>query len=147
MAIPLFSFNVPKWFSIRCRPLQVSLSKVAGNFRLDSGGMTGMMSRSGRSFRNQSASKALSAGRCPAERVRISASVLRRSCACPGTVQKSTGLPSASVSASILVVMPPRERPMAWQRVPLLRPDPSGGPSQSSRQSWRIPGRHPRPTL
>ena len=32
----------------------------------------------------------------------------------PGMRRKRTRLPSASVSASILVVMPPLERPMAW---------------------------------
>jgi hypothetical protein len=33
---------------------------------------------------------------------------------CPGRSTKRTRLPSASVSARILVVMPPFERPIAW---------------------------------
>jgi hypothetical protein len=33
---------------------------------------------------------------------------------CPGSRTKRTRLPSASVSARILVLMPPLERPMAW---------------------------------
>ena len=33
---------------------------------------------------------------------------------CPGSSTKRTRLPSASVRARILVVMPPLERPMAW---------------------------------
>ena len=43
--------------------------------------MTGTMPRSSRSFRNQSASKALSASKCPAHRSRTNVSVSRRSCA------------------------------------------------------------------
>ena len=38
----------------------------------------------------------------------------RRSCACPGNRRKSTRVPNVSVSATIFVVMPPRERPVAW---------------------------------
>src|SRR4051795_5934464 len=38
---------------------------------------------------------------------------------CPGRSTKRTRLPSASVSATILVVRPPLERPMAWRKVPL----------------------------
>src|SRR5438093_10899968 len=37
----------------------------------------------------------------------------------PGSSTKRTRLPSASVSARILVVIPPFERPMAWFCVPL----------------------------
>jgi hypothetical protein len=40
----------------------------------------------------------------------------------PGRRTKRTRLPNASVSARILVVMPPLERPMAWLLDPLLRP-------------------------
>ena len=46
---------------------------------------------------------------------------------CPGRSTKRTRLPSASVRAKILVVMPPFERPMAWLWVPLLRPVRGGG--------------------
>src|SRR3954467_12011762 len=37
---------------------------------------------------------------------------------CPGRSTKRTRLPSASVSATILVVRPPLDRPMAWREVP-----------------------------
>ena len=47
---------------------------------------------------------------------------------CPGRSTKRTRLPSASVRARILVVMPPFERPIAWFWVPLLRPVRGGGP-------------------
>jgi hypothetical protein len=47
---------------------------------------------------------------------------------CPGSSSKRTRLPSASVRARILVVMPPFERPIAWLWVPLLRPVRGGGP-------------------
>src|SRR3954470_2189399 len=47
---------------------------------------------------------------------------------CPGKSTKRTRLPSASVSARILVVRPPLERPMAWRKVPLLRPVRDDGP-------------------
>src|SRR5271156_1836959 len=46
---------------------------------------------------------------------------------CPGRSTKRTRLPSASVRARILVVMPPFERPIAWLWVPLLRPVRGGG--------------------
>ena len=46
----------------------------------------------------------------------------------PGSRTKRTRLPSASVNARILVVMPPLERPIAWLWVPLLRPVRGGGP-------------------
>ena len=115
IAIPVFSFSLPKYFLIEYCHLQVSLSNSAGTFRFDFGGMTGMMSRSIKSVRSQSASNALSASRCPAAKPRISVFVPRKSWACPGSRRKSTRFPRASVRASIFVVMPPRERPMAWQ--------------------------------
>ncbi len=46
----------------------------------------------------------------------------------PGSSTKRTRLPSASVSARILVVMPPFEPPMAWLCVPLLRLGRGGEP-------------------
>ncbi len=42
------------------------------------------------------------------------------------------GRQSRSVSAWILVVRPPRERPIAWLLSPLFRPRPSGAPSTST---------------
>src|SRR5246500_3141015 len=47
---------------------------------------------------------------------------------CPGSSTKRTRLPSASVRARILVVIPPFERPIDWFCVPLLRPVRGGGP-------------------
>lgn len=43
----------------------------------------------------------------------------------PGLNRKSRGRPSASVSAWILVVRPPRERPMACSNAPLFHRPPS----------------------
>ena len=45
-----------------------------------------------------------------------------------GGSRKSVRLPTASAKAMILVVIPPRERPMAWLCVPLLRPVRGGEP-------------------
>ena len=70
-------------------------------------GMTRMMSQSIRALRSQSASMAMSARRCPADRPLISVSVSRRLWTCPGISQKSTRFQTASVRASIFVVMPP----------------------------------------
>ena len=44
-----------------------------------------------------------------------------------GCDQQDVGRPISSVSAWILVVCPPRERPMALLKAPLLRRLPSGG--------------------
>src|SRR6516165_12094824 len=43
-----------------------------------------------------------------------SASAPAKSCACPGVSRKRRGLPSASTSAWILLLRPPRLRPSAW---------------------------------
>ena len=42
-------------------------------------------------------------------------------------IRKATGRPRSSVSAWILLVRPPRERPIACSKSPLLRPPPSDG--------------------
>ena len=60
-----------------------------------------------------SASKALSPSTAPGSTDSSSGSAQVRSCACPGVSITSTGLPSASTRAWILVVSPPRERPIA----------------------------------
>ena len=39
----------------------------------------------------------------------------------PGVIRKASGRPISSVSAWILVVCPPRERPIALLKAPLLR--------------------------
>jgi hypothetical protein len=61
-----------------------------------------------------SESKALSAVSAPNSSFAISGGTPTVSNRCPGSSTKRTRLPSASVSARILVVMPPLERPMAW---------------------------------
>lgn len=74
------------------------------------------------------ASNARSARNWPQVSPSIRAAVPRRSWAWPGSKQKSLRLPGASARAMILVVIPPRERPMAWLSAPLLRPVRGGGP-------------------
>jgi hypothetical protein len=59
-------------------------------------------------------SNALSAIKPPKARPSISGATPTVSKRWPGSSTKRTRLPSASVSARILVVMPPLERPMAW---------------------------------
>ena len=56
----------------------------------------------------------LFAGQPLDQRRRAAQVVPRRSWACPGSSLKSVRLPNASAKAMILVVIPPRERPMAW---------------------------------
>ncbi len=51
-----------------------------------------------------------------------------RSWGLPGVIAKASGRPRGSLNAWILVVRPPRERPMAGLMGPLVRPPPSGGP-------------------
>src|SRR5215471_18991994 len=61
-----------------------------------------------------SASKARSAISRLAVICGSSASAPAKSCACPGVSRTRRGLPSASTSAWILVLRPPRLRPSAW---------------------------------
>src|SRR5215472_3564685 len=61
-----------------------------------------------------SASKARSAISRLAVICGSSASAPAKSCACPAVGSKRKGLPSASTSAWILVLRPPRLRPSAW---------------------------------
>src|SRR5215475_13374303 len=61
-----------------------------------------------------SASKARSAISRLAVICGSSASAPAKSCACPGVSRKRSGLPSASTSAWIFVLNPPRLRPSAW---------------------------------
>src|SRR5262249_31512935 len=61
-----------------------------------------------------SASKARSAISRLAVICGSSASAPAKSCTCPGVSRKRSGLPSASTSAWILVLRPPRLRPRAW---------------------------------
>src|SRR5215208_2788171 len=72
-------------------------------------------------------SKAVSAISAPKASPSMSGGTPTVSKRCPGKSTKRTRLPSASVSARILVVRPPLERPMAWLCVPLLHPARAGG--------------------
>src|SRR4051794_24447137 len=65
-------------------------------------------------------SKAMSAIKAPNSAPSISGATPTVSKRCPGSSTKRTRLPRASVRARILVVMLPRERPMAWLAVPPL---------------------------
>ncbi len=65
-------------------------------------------------------------------------------CAWPGRSVKRTGHPGASATATALLVRPPRERPVPWPEVPLLRPPPSGSPGPPCRRRTRAGGRTPR---
>ena len=56
-----------------------------------------------------------------------SAGAITTSWALPGLSSRMRGRPSASVSAWIFVVRPPRERPMASRYAPLFRRPPSDG--------------------
>jgi hypothetical protein len=62
----------------------------------------------------QSLSKALSASSAPNSTPSIKGATPTVSKRCPGSRMKRTRLPSASVSARILVVQPPLDLPMAW---------------------------------
>ena len=59
---------------------------------------------------------------------RSSSAAPTRSWVLPAVTTKAKGRPISSVSAWILLVRPPRGRPIAWQKVPLLRRRLSGGP-------------------
>jgi hypothetical protein len=71
------------------------------------GGITGAMLRRSSASMKGSASKALSPSNAPGSTDSSSGSA-QRSCACPRVSITSTGLPSASTRAWILVVSPPR---------------------------------------
>src|SRR3954468_14304918 len=88
--------------------------------RFDLGGMTAAAPRSSRSARSQSASNALSPSKASKLTPSMSGATPTVSWRCPGSRMKRTRLPSASTRATILLVRPPRERPMAWLRVPPL---------------------------
>src|SRR5687768_3858780 len=78
------------------------------------GGITAVWpARASGSRTRSAASNALSAISMPAARSGSRASAPCRSCACPGVSANPVGLPSASTRAWILVLRPPRLRPMA----------------------------------
>src|SRR5207247_1935530 len=128
MAIRLNSLSLQKKFSIRCRHLYISSSMARGFARRGCWEMTTFAPRSSRSAMMALLSNALSAISASKASPSISGGTPTVSKRCPGSSTKRTRLPSASVSARILVVIPPFERPMAWFCVPLLRPVRGGGP-------------------
>jgi hypothetical protein len=95
------------------RAIQISVI-AAREDRLVRGGITAVLPAfaSGSSTR-ASASNALSPIRVSASIVGSRWSAPTRSCASPPVRKKPIGLPSASTSACILVLSPPRERPIA----------------------------------
>src|SRR5215469_4252156 len=58
-----------------------------------------------------------------------------RSWVCPGVSITSTGLPSASTTTCILVVSPPRDRPIAWSPFFFVRRRCAGGRARWWRRS------------
>src|SRR3954447_8079238 len=88
------------------------------------GGITATAPRLSNSVRNPSLSKVLPASRAAKSRSVRSGATPTLSCRCPGSRTNRTRLPSASTSATILVVKPPRERPMACVLVPPRAPLP-----------------------
>ena len=79
------------------------------------GGITAVLPAAASGSRTRaSASDALSAISVSASIVGSRWSAPTRSCASPPVRKKSIGLPSASTREWILVLSPPRERPMAW---------------------------------
>src|SRR3712207_2236297 len=93
-------------------------SKLMTALRLALGGITAAAPRSSSSALSRSVSKALSPSRAPKAMPSISGGTPTLSWRWPGSRRKRTRLPRASTRARILVVRPPRERPMAWFRVP-----------------------------
>ena len=126
--VRLNSFSLQKKFSIKCRHLYISRSMSSGVVRRGCWAMTTLAPRSFRSATMSLLSKAVSPISAPNVTPSISGGTPTVSKRCPGKSTKRTRLPSASVSARILVVRPPLERPIAWLCVPLLHPVRAGGP-------------------
>src|SRR6516165_1417200 len=118
MAMRLNSLSFPKKFSMRCRHLYISLSMARGLERRGCWEMTILAPRASSSAMMALLSKAMSAISAPKANPSMSGGRPTVSKRCPGRSTKRTRLPSASVSAKILVVMPPFERPIAWFLVP-----------------------------
>src|SRR5215472_13351931 len=91
------------------------LDQVALFERFGRGGITADLPAAANGSRTRrSASKARSAISRLAVICGSSASAPAKSCACPGVSRKRRGLPSASTSAWIFVLRPPRLWPSAW---------------------------------
>src|SRR4029077_11307662 len=83
--------------------------------RLDRGGITAVLPAAASGARTRAPRpNALSAISVSASIEGSRWSAPSRSCASPPVRKKSIGLPSASTKAWILVLSPPRERPIAW---------------------------------
>src|SRR3954469_12504039 len=123
----LNSFSLQKKFSIKCRHLYISRSMSSGVVRRGCWAMTTLAPRSFRSATMSLLSKAVSPISAPNVTPSMSGGTPTVSKRCPGKSTKRTRLASASVSARILVVRPPLERPIAWLCVPLLHPARGGG--------------------
>ena len=102
-----------KKFSTRWRHLYIAKSHGIERTRSALGGMTAMAPRLSSSARIQSMSKALSASRASKSIPSINGATPMLSWRWPGSSRKRVRLPSASTSATIFVVSPPRDRPMA----------------------------------
>ena len=97
------------------RRIKLSVIESRGGDWLDRGGFTAVLPAAASGSRTRaSASDALSAMSVSASIVGSRWSAPTRSCASPPVRKKSIGLPSASTRAWILVLSPPRERPIAW---------------------------------
>ena len=90
--------------------------------------ITALAPRASRSAMMMLLSNALSAISASKANPSISGGMPTVSKRCPGRSTKRTRLPSASVRARILVVIPPFELLIAWLWVPLLRPVRGDGP-------------------
>src|SRR3954469_14659382 len=115
----LNSFSLQKKCSIKCRHLYISRSISSGVVRRGCWAMTTLAPRSFRSAMISLLSKAVSPINASKASPSMSGGTPTVSNRCPGRSTKRTRLPSASVSARILVVRPPLERPIAWLCVPL----------------------------
>src|SRR5215213_11505960 len=115
----LNSFSLQKKFSIRCRHLYISVSMASGVVRRGCWAITTLAPRASRSAIRALLSNAVSPISAPKASPSMRGGTPTVSKRCPGKSTKRTRLPSASVSARILVVRPPLERPMAWREVPL----------------------------
>src|SRR3954453_4341265 len=112
----LNSFSLQKKFSIKCRHLYISRSISSGVVRRGCWAMTTLAPRSFRFAMISLLSNAVSPISAPKASPSMSGGTPTVSKRCPGKSTMRTRLPSASVSARILVVRPPLDRPMAWRR-------------------------------
>src|SRR3954447_22913218 len=120
---------------MRCRHLYISSSRGRGFARRGCWEITALAPRASRSAMMLLLSNALSAISASKANPSMSGGTPTVSKRCPGSSTKRTRLPSASVRARILVVIPPLERPMAWLAAPLLHLARGGEPRLSPGQA------------